>query len=379
MEMVSYFRDSVPREWTFLYEGIAAATTTGDLFRVSPVLAGMYSRFEQLFNIPSTAVGVGNPINICTDGEQIYYQAGGLSALLVAASPFDGSEIWEGTAGVAQFISICTDGTNVYGSATAADPGLIKVDRDTGLELSRGGVEYECSLIRANGEYAVGISPNSSALKLVFWLINSGATAPTETGTVSPTTLHAVAIDADSAYVGGVQAGGNDVWSFDLATRANNWQKPLPVTTPPTVAYICTDGDCVYVATERKTLSAGGNASVFCLDRVNGSTLWTYDIPDATDASWLAVDDRYLFVVDSANKIHMIKLRSPEPALVATAEGWNEAQCDGVSVIGTDSGTATNFMRHWLGGATKTYMRARGDDPERRPFYTLAVPVDGRI
>jgi hypothetical protein len=375
MEMHSYFRDSVPREWTLLTEGIAAAGWR-DLFRVSPVIGGMYTRLVQLFNTASTAATGGNVTDICTDGEQIYYVSGAASQSLIAASPINGAEIWEASP-VSGANGLCTDGAYVYVTSTfsPAEIGLIKADRTTGALVSRGGTEYSCDALRTNGVYAVGISPASSTSKLVFWTVGVGAAAPTETGTVTITPLNGVAIDADQCYVGGTRAT-YDVWAYTLSSRANAWQVTLPTAAPPTVAAIAADGDVVYVATDSVALTAGGNASLFCLERVSGTVLWTMDLNDLTAA---AVDDRYLFVIDSNDDLLQIKLRAPVPTVVATAADWSDVVCDCVSVVGIDKTTATNFMRHMLGGATKTFMKALGTDPTRRPVFTLGVPVDGLI
>jgi hypothetical protein len=370
-----------PREWYQIEDGIAASSYR-DLFRVVPPLTPpSYDRLAQLFNVAGTAATGGNPNHIHTDGEQLYYACGNLtpSQSLIAAIPDTGAEVWEASP-LTQHTALCTDGTNVYATSPSSpgEIGLAKIDRTSGALISQGGTEYDLDELRTNGVYCVGISPFSSSSKVVFWLVNTGATAPTETGTVTVTPLNGLAIDADQCYVGGTR-NTYDVWAWTLSSRANAWQITLPTVGAPTVAAIAADGDCVFVATDSQTLTAGGRASVYCLDRVNGSVLWSYSPPGDTDVEAIAVDDRYLFVRDANDDLLQLKLRAAEPALVAVAADWNEVVCDGVSVIGTDATTTTNFMRHMLGGASKTYMRALGTDPNRRPFYTLAVPVDGRI
>jgi outer membrane protein assembly factor BamB len=375
MEMHSYFRDSVPREWTLLTEGIAAAGWR-DLFRVSPVIGGMYTRLVQLFNTASTAATGGNVTDICTDGEQIYYVSGAASQSLIAASPINGAEIWEASP-MSGANGLCTDGAYVYVTSTfsPAEIGLIKADRTTGALVSRGGTEYSCDALRTNGVYAIGISPASSTSKLVFWTVGVGAAAPTETGTVSPTVLNGLAIDADQCYVGGTRST-QDVWCYNLATRAEAWKITLPTSSAPTVAAIAADGDVVYVATDSVALTAGGNASLYCLGRFDGQLLWTMDL---NDLSQVAVDDRYLFVIDSNDDLIQIKLGVSVPTVVATSADWSDVVCDCVSVVGIDKTTPTDFMRHMLGGATKTFMKTLGTDPTRRPVFTLAAPVDCKI
>lgn len=362
------------REWTTLPEGIAA-TSHRDLFRVVPVAIGMYSRLQQVFNVACSAATGGNPISICTDGEQIYYIGGTIAQSLIAADPNDGSEIWE-TSPLTQHASLCCDGYYVYACSTSSgETGLYKINRDTGYSVSSGGTEYNCQSIITNGYYAAGIRPASSTSKLVFWTVGAGAASPTETGTVTITPLNGLAIDADQVYVGGTRAT-YDVWAYDLATRANQWQITLPTSTAPTVAAITADGNFVYVATDQVALTAGGNASMFCLERISGNLLWTMDLNDLVD---VAVDDRYLYAITTSDDLAMIDIHHAAPGIVAVLADVDSVVCDGVSVICHDATTTTNLQRNFSVGASKLFMRSLGDDINRRPFYTLAVPVNGGI
>jgi len=265
------------------------------------------------------------------------------------------------------------DGAYLYYTERPASalPGLWKISRTTGAAVANGGTtEYDCDLLRANGTHAAGIAPNSSAGKVVHW--STGGT-PVELTTNTPTTnLNGLAIDATQVYVGGTR-NTQDVWCYTTAGVAV-WSITLPSSSTPVVNAIAADGDMVYVATDQAALTAGGKASIFCLSRLDGSLLWTHDTN--TDLLRVAVDDRYLFVIDSFDILTMLRLHTPAVSPLAELADWDEVICDGVSVIGHDATTTDNYMRHYLGGPAKTFMRADGGDTTRRPFFTLAVPVD---
>jgi len=368
-DFLQWLESTNAREWLDVSEGIAATSTFRDLFRVIPLtsLGAISDRYYELFNIANTGAS-GNPSHLCTDGEQMYYISGALDQYLIAASPLAGTEIFDVDTGI-QIMSICCDGQAVYAN-TYSNSGLYVYDRDTGAYSTKGGTEYACTALRTNGEYCVGIRPNSSTSKIVFWTVAT----PTETGTVTITPLNGVAIDADQCYVGGTRAT-YDVWAYTLSSRAVAWQVTLATSSAPTVNAIAADGDFVYVCTDRVALTAGGNANLFCLSRYDGATLWTMDVGSTVNLDYCAVDDKYLHVTDDADLTYMIKLGAPVPHVVATVADLIVQCCDGIGVGMLDAATAANFARHHVGHPTKTFMRAAADDPNRRPFHTLAVPV----
>lgn len=374
MEMISWLRDGATRQWQALSEAITEkGGSPFSVIRVVPPLGSppiMYARLVQLYNVVGTATSGGAVLQLITDGEQLYYQN---NAEIVAADPLTGAEVWEVSPGTS-IDSIASDGANVYYTGDVAQPGLRKISRVTGAPVASGGAEYACSRLVSNGVFAVGINGNvGGANSMVFWTVAT----PTETGTVTPGgAITALAIDADQAYVGGTRNAGNDVFARTLATRASAWAVPLDTNDPSPVNAIAADGDFVYVGCDSFAIAAGGNRSLFCLERVSGAVLWSMDL---VNIDVLAVDDRYLYAVNSAGLLYMIRLRGAVPSVVATLADVNSVACDGVSVVCGDFTTPVNFQRNMAGGASKEFMIAHGNDPNRRPFFNLAVPVDGRI
>lgn len=361
------------REWSEIGEGVAAAGYK-DLFKVTPPATGtsMSPRLSQIFSIVSTAATGGNPFSLCGDGEQLYYIAGGVGQSVIAANPANLGEIWEVTATVTSPQALEADGLYVYASGgIAGEPGLRRINRATGAAAGNGGVEWFHQLLRSNGVYCIGIDVNSSAGKVVFYTVAT----PTETGTQTPTTqLYGAAIDYDQCYVGGVR-NTQDIWAYTLSSRALAWSTTLPTTTAPQIEALCADGDFVYAVSDRVALTAGGNANTYCLDRVTGAVLWTLDVA-AADLVLCEVDDRYLYVVDSTNDLYAIRLRAAVPGVVGLQTNVVDSlYVDGVSIYCRDGATATNVRRLAVGGPTKVYMVASGDDPSRRPFYNLSVPL----
>jgi outer membrane protein assembly factor BamB len=376
-QMMEYFLDYLVREWNQIAQGIAATSYT-DLFRVFPPVGSvMYIRLAQVFSFTGTAATGGNVTSVCGDGEQVYYISGSTSQSLIAANPNGGTEIWEASP-IAGHTAICTDGLNVYAMSpfSPAELGLHVVNRTTGALINSGGVEYACQQLRANGVYCVGIAPNSGAGKVVFYTVAT----PTETGTVTPTTqLNGVAIDHDQCYVGGVRST-YDVWAYTLSTRANAWQVTLD-TNAPTVNAICADGDFVYVCTDDFVTALPGtpNRCLFCLDRLNGTILWSMDLGADLDAC--AVDDDYLYVTTAGGVAYAIRLRSGmavgSVGVVATQTNVAAAgglYVDGMSLYCQDGAAATKLRRLATAQKTKDFMRVNGQDPARRPFYNLAIP-----
>jgi hypothetical protein len=379
-QMLEWLRDTIVREWRDVYEGIAQTDSAGLVFRVTPPVgvenpALMWSRLQAAWSVASTAATVGNPFQVQTDGEQIYYIAGSVNQSLIAAHPATGAEVWE-VGIVIQWASMTADGAAVYGmSVNVAEPGLFVLNRDTGAQTANAGAEYGCNALATNGVYCCGINGQvGGAGTIVFYTVAT----PTETGTVGAFAAAAadLCLDDSTVFTVGPRGVVNDVRAYTLSTRALLWSVDVD-TNPFTVNAVCTDGDFIYVGCDSAALAAGGNASIFCLNKSNGAVLWTIDHSDVDE---LAVDDRYLYAVDSSNNLQMIRLRAPVPAIVGTVGNFGTSiACDGYAVYGNDSFTVTNFRKVWCGGAAKEFMLVNGKDPTRRPFFNLAVPVDGRI
>jgi len=370
----------VPREWATLAEGIGETAAISQLFRVFAPVAGILARGAQIFSVAGTATGNTDVKQPRTDGEQIYYFGGTSDGRIVAANPETGAELWEvGTPSNTSAIEV--DGLNGYFvTNNAGNVGIRKFALSTGfIDGVSAGAEYAYTLLRSNGEFLIGIRPNSGVGVVGFYSNLGGLIA--EDGTVDTTSagLLGACVDAEWGYVGGAQSATKEIWCYKLSTRALVWDLHLPTVAPATVAALATDGDTLYAVTDQQTLTAGGTASLYAIDRLSGNILWTADPFGAAPLTAVVVDDRYLYVSDNTPTTLAYRLRdagpTPPPAFGVAA--FQPAACDGASVIG--NGSSTLLERHTVGGATKTYMRAGGDDPNRRPFFNLAVPVDGRI
>jgi hypothetical protein len=389
MQMHTWLKQFIPREWTELSEGITASSVVRQLFRVVPPNTGIRSRLVTVWTTTSVATGTLNPKSICTDGEQTYYIAGTGNKYIVAVSPVDGSDgagggspIWEiNPHATVDVTALTCDGNYVYYVLSGTVTGLQRVDRD-GTNLTTAGVTLAHNKMRANGGWVVGIAGSTGAGDLDIWVVSTMTLVATKaTGSAG---LTGVAMDEDVVYVGGARNAGNDMWAYTLVTGAAVWSAPLD-TNVFLIRDMCADGDFVYVVTDDAVLAAGGNASLFCLNRLSGAVFWTMDI--GVNLNHVAVDDEYIYALaDSSNELYMIRRGqngSPAPGVVkvksSVAVATNDILAvDGVSVYARPSGTTTDLIRISNGGVTKTFMRAAGSDTRRRPFYTLAVPTTGR-
>lgn len=389
MQMLTWLRDLVPREWEELSEGIAASVNRA-LLRVVPPSSGIRSRLAQLYSTAAVATGGGNPQSIATDGLRVYYFAGTGNKYIVAVSPVDGQDgaaggvpLWEINPHAANNVSaVCTDGSYVYYSVEIAPTGLQRVDADTGANLTAAGTKVSHEKLRANGVNIVGIG--STAGDLDIYLRSAMTLVATKaTGSAA---LSGVALDEDTAYVGGTRQGAVDVWAYPLSGGGATWTSQLDGN-EPTIRDICTDGDFVYVATDSFAIAAGGNRCLFCLERVAGTVLWAVDL--GVNISMLAVDDEYLYAVDiGADVLYMLRKGRPGDSATAlaiklksnvTGNATDTIASDGTSLYFQDGAAATNLRRLATAQASKLFMRASGTDNRRRPFHTAALPIGGRI
>jgi len=383
-----WLEDTNARVWSDVYEGIAAAANL-DLFRVMPA-ATIQPRGTQVFKITGTGGGGTAVAQPCTDGEQIYYRS---VSYIVGCSPADGAEIFDASDLAVGFSAICTDGKYVYAmTVDSGVTGLYAMGRDDGAEVDSAGSEYGCTRIAANGEYCAGIDPTTKAGYVVVYSGIQSAIVEDGTFDTGSADLRAIAIDETQCYVGGTQST-YDVWAVDLATHAKAWQITLPLTSAPGVEGIAADGNRVYVATDYKTLTAGGlyssvtpaagGANLFCLDRVSGALLWSMAVQDAEGATiysleGITTDGKYVYVVgidgSSDSYLQVIDVRAI-PAQVASIADFGDPCCDGVSVIG-NSNLTTELKRLWMCDGVTTFQKVPEGDVARRPFYTLALPID---
>jgi hypothetical protein len=370
------------REWADLYEGITNSSVR-DIFRVMPA-DDISARGAQIFKVTGTITGSTGVSEICTDGLRIYYTAGG--QYYAAASPADGSEIWESNdVGATNIFSLCTDGLWLYATCDSGTAGLQQVDPTEGDLNSSGGTTYGCSDLATNAVYVIGINPNGAVGgSIVFWSGIQGTIVEDGSYNTTSTQLNTVAIDKDQCYAGGVRAT-YDVWAVTLSTRAHAWRTVLPTSSAPTVHGIACDGNRVYVATDRVGLTAGGSANLHALDRITGAVLWSMDVTDVSGTALslnrgLVTDGRYLYASDgTGDDCHIVDPTGPTPSHVGAVADLRVRVCDGVSVIG-NSNLTTELKRVWMMDGVQTFRRTTGSDTERRPpYYTLATPANYRL
>lgn len=376
MEMLSWLRDFVPREWTELSEGIAATTYRGT-FRVVPSGASKLSaRLSKAWAKTSIASGVGNPSDICTDGARVYYYAGTGNEYIVAMDAATTATKWVIQTPGNAVVAMTTDGYKVYSVSGAGNPGLLQRDVADGGNATAGTTtEYGHVKLRANGLTCCGIAGNNGPGFVDMFDVDPPALR-WSVDTTSPQ-LNALALDQQYVYVGGSRIGGSDVWAYDTVSGAPLWQSAVDANAPPSLNGICTDGDYVYVATDTFATVAGPNRNVFCFERLTGNLLWSLDL--GGNMSDCAVDQDYLYVLeDSATTLHMLKLRgSAVPGEVEQdTDSVNRVACDGTSVYVRVGSLATDVKRLYAGGASRTFMKVNGFDNYRQPLFCLAVPVD---
>jgi hypothetical protein len=389
MEMASWLRDLAARQWFDLGEGSDAAADV-ERHRVTPADAGPKERGSQEWSVSGTATGSTAVIQPCTDGGYVYYLGGTAQAYIVAANPATGAEVYEANDIGVGLSAICSDGGYVY--VQTVDSGFKGIYRMLRTDGTQDGstttpTYYSCDRLVANGAYCVGISPSGNPGYAVFYSSIQQTIAEDGIVATGSAGLNAVAIDSDQCYVGGTR--NYDVWAFTLSTRAYAWGGGVlgwtaPTSSAITVQGIAADGNRVYVASDRQALSAGGSANLFCVDRVSGQTLWSFDVAvpgalTALDLEGIAVDDQYLYVVDDQDDLHIIDITGPTPSQAAYVANFGDPCCDGVSVFGNTEVT-TQLQRLWSAGAYKTFMRSTiTNNPHRRPFYTRSLPADTRI
>ncbi len=378
------------REWRDIGEaGPIVDMDVGARLAVVPPVGGANARGSAVFSgVVSGASGGGNIYHLCTDGEFGYYVSGGGGAAQLSVVQFDmsdGSVIQQAAPlGANEISALAVDGAAVFmTSDNVAKPGL---NRFTRAGLSGGtaaGSEYDCTRLVCNGYHAAGVAPNSGAGKVVVWSDINGTIA--EDGAYDTSSaMSVVAIDAENTYIGGTRAT-YDVWAVVLSTQALNWQTTLPTTTAPTVYGLAADGDRVYVATNLKTLdatglltslSATGNANLYCLDRMDGVVLWSADIGSGSiDLDFgLSIDDKYLYAADGTTAFQIDKRGAVVQHMAVGTGVIYENTADGVSLLTTGATIAT-FSRFWTQAQTrKVFVRTDPTDPWRMPFHHIVNP-----
>lgn len=368
------------REWADLHEASPSSMSVGELLAVVPPTTGANARGSAVFSgVSSGATGGGNIYHLCTDGEFGYYVSGGGGASqtrIVKFAMASGSLLAQAEAYSGNTISsLAVDSSAVFTmGANAADTGLTRRKRSDLSSPTSAGSEYGCIRMVANGYHLAAIAPNSGVGKVVVYSNINGTIS--EDGTYDTSSnMHAVAIDAENCYIGGVRST-YDVWAIVLTSRAHTWRTILPTSSTPTVDGIAADGDHVYVSTDRVGLTAGGSANLHCLDRMTGAVLWSADIGSgSSDLTGLSLDDKYLYTGDGTTVFQIDKCTTGVVQHMAAGTGLvYENVADGVSLLTTGATIAT-FSRFWTHPqGRKLFVRMDESDPWRMPFPHIVNP-----
>jgi hypothetical protein len=365
----------IVREFSDLDEAIAA-TSSPDRFVVHAPTPMVVPWVEKITKTPTVSTPVDG---LSTDGQYIYY-----SHLddLYAIDPEAGTAL-SGWTPPDNAYHVAADGLYVYHvEATAAAKATI-TNRLTGALV--GNLVYHASntkvwnAIRANGYYAAAIYDDDTEDKHLSIWDEVGAT-PNKIGDFSHGTtgndLYGLAIDHERAFVGGIRGSGNaDVRAVALKNAVQLWAVTIG-DTAMTVRSIATDGELVYVGCNA-TAVGGASTNLFALDRYTGTLIWKMLVPTFTDTLHVVVDDRYLYVSggDSAGQEEVAILLKLNQAVLHEIPGLWATDADGVSFVGRDA--TDTLYRHLRGGVSREFMRANGDDPNRRPWFKLALPIHG--
>lgn len=360
---LKWLYDVVPGEFSTLAEAIPLVAVPRT-FRVHPPDAGMYVRFAELLNVQGSG-GANTVVDVASDGEQIYYAQ---LTKAYGADPSDGSKIWAYEYNPSNNVDkIASDGLNVYVGPNSAQIKLLDPSDGTLNATAPNGTTGTWADIVANSEWLV------SAIGNVAYFHDQVDSTPVLQGSYDHgAAINALAIDDKYAYLGGTQGTGPyDLRQIKLATQAHVWRVLLPTSNTPTINCLVADGDSLFVGTDWESLSGGGNATLWCFNALNGTLRWTYDT--TAPVEHITVDDRFLYITDTFDHPHVFDKRNGQWLDYTGQIDLHVYAADGLSMIGTDG--ANNIMRHSRGGPTRTFMRVRGDDPTRRPFYNLAIPV----
>jgi hypothetical protein len=385
---LSHMAAVLVREFSDMADGIAAVAAPGR-FVVHPPAGGNRPMGEVAFSVyggagPST--GANNYIFLpCTDGERIYYHEGEiLLNKIYAANPSDGSTIWGPKTVGTSAQGLCCDGQRVYYTDYDDVLAVYSLDPLSGDAVgSSDTAGLNIIKLRCNGQYLAGVD-NTNQRVHIHSNPHAGAGSITYDGYVQypDLSLGSVGLDHVNGYMGGNRGtpGTYDLHQFKLSTRAIGWQVTLPTTSRHTIKGIVSDGVTVYVSADVQTLTAGGTASVYALNALNGNILWSADTIYNSHLDAIAIDDYWLYVGnENQNNTYVLDKRSG--VIVAAMAGHVVYGADGVSTVGQGGSLSPNgdkLTRNWRGGPSREFQRVGGDDENRHPFYTGAVPMHER-
>jgi hypothetical protein len=368
--MLEYFLAGSTRNFEDIHEAFdAGIDTVNQTFRITPGLA----RGTNIFNTAGQATGSSLILDrtICTDGRRIYYAGGAGSQYILGVKTSDGTKIWEDALGSGSTTGLCTDGKFVYASGTVLTPQ--RFDCIDGTQDSPSGpTETAIDYLATNGSYLVGANSNAGAGYVTFFSGIQGTMV--EDGQVNTEggggTLTCICVDNDTVYVGGNRNNGYDVWAYNLSDRSLKWRTALTSASHIPRA-IATDGNLVYIATDYASPD-----NFFAMNSQNGELSIAHQVGPAEDLDGVCVDDRYIMVSNATSNdiIILDKLFSYQQWVEIIPTSRDIKCCDGISVIGEDSGTGY-LTRDLIGRPGKVFQVVADNDPHRRPFHHVAIPA----
>ncbi len=388
--LIAWIEGRLPRHFTRLDEPIDNSDMDiGRLFYVDRDT--MTSRLDETVHTGDT----GNNISrIVTDGQYLFTSdANGDIRAFTYDDPLVASELWSVAphSGIIPH-GLAADGAAVYAQwqpAGAATNNLRRLSRTSGATTHQVTLTVDTSLlgsIDSNGDDLVGTMGTGN--RDIYIVQASDLTAGAKPGTVSNAwdavsgSIDHLSIGADRVVgVGSATGTGTyQVKAWNLATGSTVWSYAFS-TTVQAVYMSAQDGEYVYVASAQRT-DSGVAMNVICLSLYDGSVIWRQDC-GGDNARSIAVDDRVVWVqvVNGANMdAYALDKRNGEILGVeATISSGGLIQVrtacsDGLRFY---SPHADDVVTHERRTAARLYQKVAGDDPNRMPFYNLAVPVEG--
>ena len=373
-DILQWLDGSHTREFSDIAEAIAA-TAAPQLIRVGEPGAGNRAIGEQVYSrVPAGFTQINDA---ASDGERAYYlDAGGD---IEAVTVDDGVQVWQVTPGNVTDLALACAGNFIYLGGVLAVPGIVSLNRDTGAATAPDGAstQYAFHDLATNGVWIVGGGP-SSAQTFAF-LYDAAFSPPIEVlpGINHGAAVEAVAIDAVNFYFGGTRSAGVDVRAHDLVTRAQVWAVAIKVGLAPVINSIATDGELVYVGTDR-VASGAGFANLFILQATDGTVIATADVQvgGTVDVVQVSVDQGTIYASIGTPDFGVVALRLGGPVIYQVAYIGTLRTCfdaDGVGIIAEGGGTSVE--RYFVMDRPVTFQRALSTDPNRRPFHKLAIPL----
>jgi len=334
-------------------------------------ILGKSTGFEAPMSTVWSLAGDKSPTAItamATDGEFIYYGQGNF---LIRADR-NGLKIAERDLGATVQVITADGFAVVAGTVAQAGSELYNVDRLTLAD--RAGYPL-LALVDIEGLAADGV---------VFAVDDGGVDgqlfrhsgAPFIGALVHGATVRAVAIDWRYAYVAGDVTGGFQVRAYNKATAALVWSVGIQGGTP-LIFCMESDGERLFITST--TVNDGGNLSnIRCFRIKDGVRLWRTITANGNAPSACTLDERYMYANDGTGQGYVFDKFTGDCLHEYThAAQQNAVAADGDAIFmgGVESG-GVGMIRYSRGNGTKQYIKADGDDPNRRPFFNLAIPAD---